>query len=49
MRSKVDADKLVPVPVDLSKLNHLVRIMPLKKKIYNSEIKNIEDKNTSYY
>ena len=38
---KLDIDKLVPVPVDLSKLSDIV-----KKDDYNTKIKNIEDKIT---
>ena len=47
MKSKVgklDVDKLVPVPVDLSKLSDVVKNDVVKKDIYNSKIKNIEDK-----
>ena len=44
----LDVDKLVPVPVDLSKLTHLVKKYVVKKfkNLYNAKIKNIEDKNT---
>ena len=41
---KLDADKLIPVPVDLSKLSDVVKIDVLKKNVYNSKMKNIEDK-----
>ena len=41
---KSDVDKLVPVIVDLSKLNVLVKIDVIKKDVYNAKIKNIEDK-----
>ena len=41
---KSDVDKLVPVIVDLSKLNVLVKIDVIKKDAYNAKIKNIEDK-----
>ena len=47
MKSKVgklDVDKLAPVPVDLSKLSDVVKTDVVKKDIYNSKIKNIEDK-----
>ena len=47
MKSKVDksyVDKLVPVPVDLSKLNDVVKNDIVKKDVYNAKIKNIEDK-----
>ena len=37
--NKLDADKLVPVPFDLSKLSDVV-----KKDLYNAKIKNIRDK-----
>ena len=40
---KLDVDKLVSVPVDLSKLSNIVKMMLLKK-MYNAKIKNIEDK-----
>ena len=42
MKSKVDkldVDKLVPVPVDLSKLNDVVKNGAVKKNMYNAEIK----------
>ena len=41
---KLDVDKLVPVPVDLSKLSDVVEDDVLKKDVYNVKIKNIEDK-----
>ena len=47
MKSKVDklfVDKLVPVPVDLSKLSDAVTKDVVKKDVYNAKIKNIEDK-----
>ena len=47
LKSKVDksdADKLVPVPVDLSKLSDIVRNYDVKKTKYNTKIKHIEDK-----
>ena len=46
MKSKVDkldVDKLVPVPVDLSKLSDVVKNV-VKKDAYNANMKNIEDK-----
>ena len=49
MKSKVDkldVDKLVPVPVDLSKLRDVVKNTVVKKDVYNAKIKNIEDKIT---
>ena len=36
--------KLVPVPVNLSKLSVVVKIYFVKKDVYNYKIKNIEDK-----
>ena len=47
MKSKVDkldVDKLVPVPVDLSKLSDVVKNDVVKKDVYNAKIKNTEDK-----
>ena len=47
LKSKVDkwdVDKLVPVPVDLSKLSDVVRNYVVKKDVCNAEIKNVEDK-----
>ena len=47
MKSKVDKldiDKLVPVPVDLSKLSDAVINDVVKRDAYNAKIKNIEDK-----
>ena len=47
LKSKVDdldVDKLVPVPVDLSKLNDAVKNDVVKKDVYNAKIKNIEGK-----
>ena len=41
---KLDADKLVPAPVDLSKLGDVVKSDVVKKDAYNAKIKNIEDK-----
>ena len=42
--SKLDAHKLVPVPVDLSKLSEVVKNVAVEKDVYNAKIKNIEDK-----
>ena len=39
----MDIDKLVPVPVDLSKLSNVVK-NDVKKAEYNAKIKNIENK-----
>ena len=41
---KLDVDKLLPVPVDLSKLSDVVKIDVVKKDEFNAEIKNIEHK-----
>ena len=41
---KLDVDKQVPVPVDLSKLSDVVKNDAAKKDLYNAKIKNIEDK-----
>ena len=41
---KVDVDELVPVPVDLSNLNDVVKNHVVKKDLYNVKIKNIENK-----
>ena len=46
LKGKVDkweVDKLVPVPVDLSKLSDVVRNY-VKKDVCNAKIKNVEDK-----
>ena len=42
--NKLDVDKLVPAPVDLSKLSDIVKNDVVKKDVCNSKIKNIEDK-----
>ena len=47
LRSKVyklDADKLVPIPVVLSKLRDVIKSNVVKKDVYNAKITNIEDK-----
>ena len=47
MKSKVDkldVDKLIPDPVDLSKLSAVVKNYVVKKDVYKSKMKNIEDK-----
>ena len=41
---KLDVDKLVPVPVDLSKPSNVVKNDDFKKDLYNAEIINTEDK-----
>ena len=38
---KLDVDKLVPVPVDLSKLSDVVRNDVVKNDLYNANNKNI--------
>ena len=41
---KLDVDKLVPVPVDLSKLSDVIKIAVVRKDVYNAKKKNIQDK-----
>ena len=41
---RLDVNKLVPVPVDLSKLSYVEKTDVVKKDLYNAKIKNIEDK-----
>ena len=41
---KLDVDKLVSAPVDLSKLSDVVKNDVIKKDVYHAKIKNIEDK-----
>ena len=41
---KLDVDKLLPVPVDLSKLSDVVKNDVVKKYVYNGKIEIIEDK-----
>ena len=41
---KLDVDKILPVPVDLSELSDAVKTDFVKKDVYNGQIKN-----TSYY
>ena len=41
---KLDVDKLIPVPVGLSKLSDLVKNDFVKKDLYNAKIKNIKGK-----
>ena len=41
---KLDARKLVPVPVSLCTLNAAVKNDIVKKDVYNAQIKDIEDK-----
>ena len=47
MKSKVDKldiEKLVPVPVDISKLSDVVKNDVIKKDVHNAKIKYTEDK-----
>ena len=41
---KLDLDKLVPVPVDLSKLSDVVKNDVVKRDVCHAKITNIEDK-----
>ena len=41
--AKLDINILVPVPVDLTKLNDVVKHDVVKKDVYNTTIKNIEN------
>ena len=41
---KLDVDKVVPVPTDLSKLSDVVKNGVVKKVVYNPKIKDIADK-----
>ena len=41
---KLDVDKLVPVPVDLSRLSDVVKNNVIKKGLYDAKIENVEDK-----
>ena len=41
---QLDVDKLVPVPVDLSKLSDVVKNYVVKKNVQNAKIQNIENK-----
>ena len=41
---KIDVDKVVPVPVDLSELSYAVKNDVVKKDVYNAKISNIKDK-----
>ena len=44
---KLDVDKSIPVPVDLSKVSYVVKKDVVKKDVYNAKIKNIVDKTPS--
>ena len=39
---KLDVDKLLPVPIGLSKLSDVVKNDVVKKDVYNAKIKDIE-------
>ena len=41
---KLDVDKLVPIPVDLSKLSDAINTDLVKKDVYNAKIIDIEEK-----
>ena len=41
---KLDVDKLVPAPVDLSKLSYVLKNDVIKKDVYHAKIKDIENK-----
>ena len=41
---RLDVDKLVPVPVDLSKLSDVVKNDVVEKDVYNAKMKNIKGK-----
>ena len=43
---ELDVDKLVPIPVNLSKLSDVVKKYVVKIDVYNDKMKNIEDKIT---
>ena len=43
-KGKLDNDKLVLAPLDLSKLSDVVINSVVKKDVYNAKIKHIEDK-----
>ena len=46
---KLDIDKLVPVPVDLSKLSDAVKIDVVKKTVYNKLVAKVNNINTSEF
>ena len=43
---ELDVDKLLPIPVNLSKLSDVVKKYVVKIDVYNDKMKNIEDKIT---
>ena len=44
---KLDIDKLVPVPIDLSKLSNVVKMMLLKKAVYDKLLGKVNNIDTS--
>ena len=46
---KLDIDKLVSVPVDLSKLSDLVKNYVVKKDVYNKLVAKVSNINTSRF
>ena len=46
---KLDIDKLVPIPVDLSKLSDAVKNDVVKKDIYNKLVAKVDNSATSYF
>ena len=46
---KLDIDKLVPVPVDLSKLSDVVKNDVVKKDVYNKLVAKVDNINTSRF
>ena len=42
--NKLDVDKLVPFPVDISKLSDAVKNYVVRKDLYNDKIRDIDDK-----
>ena len=42
--NNLNVDRLVPNPVDLSKLSDVVKYIVVQEDVYNAKIKNIEDK-----
>ena len=47
--NKLDVDKLVPFPVDISKLSDAVKNYVVRKDLYNAKIRDIDDKAPKYY
>ena len=46
---KLDIDKLVPIPVDLSKLSDVVKNDVVKKNVYNKLVAKVDNINTSRF